>query len=206
MFLVSSCSCLYPIRWSQVLSWEWRCSWSSADRRCSNYIWLINNLIAYQSASYIRDLTVVRIVIQTLNWKENKSVKTIFHSSRLVKLNANVVTERKKKVLWFEISHIYQLVKWTWASSTHHDKKVNFWDVAGIHAFLMTIFIVHVKHKWLFFKSQVEHMPPPYFKITSHINDVQVRMNKSRIWNGSSAESGVIKKVLKKDEVIDKKH
>ena len=45
MLLVSYCSCLYPIRWSQVLSWEWRCSWSSADRRCSNYIWVINNLI-----------------------------------------------------------------------------------------------------------------------------------------------------------------
>ena len=38
MLLVSSCSCLYPICWSQVLNWEWRCSWSSADRRCSNYI------------------------------------------------------------------------------------------------------------------------------------------------------------------------
>ena len=62
MLLVSSCSCLYPIRWSQVLSWEWRCSWSSADRRCSNYIWVINNLIAYKSASYIRDLTVIQNV------------------------------------------------------------------------------------------------------------------------------------------------
>ena len=30
--------------------WEWRCSWSSADRRCSNYIWVINNLIAYRGA------------------------------------------------------------------------------------------------------------------------------------------------------------
>ena len=30
----------------------------SADRRCSNYIWVINNLIAYLGASYIRDLTV----------------------------------------------------------------------------------------------------------------------------------------------------
>ena len=55
---VWSCSCLYPIRWSRVLSWEWRCSWSSTDRRCSNYIWVINNLIAYLSAPYIRDLTV----------------------------------------------------------------------------------------------------------------------------------------------------
>ena len=43
MFLVSFCSCLRSIHWSQVLSWEWRCSWSSADSRCSNYIWIINN-------------------------------------------------------------------------------------------------------------------------------------------------------------------
>ena len=41
MFLVSSCSCLCPIHWSQVLSWKWRCSWSGADRWCSNYIWVI---------------------------------------------------------------------------------------------------------------------------------------------------------------------
>ena len=66
MPLVSSCSCLYSIRWSQVLSREWRCSWSSADRRCSNYIWVIDNLIAYKSASYIRDLTVVIIVRHAL--------------------------------------------------------------------------------------------------------------------------------------------
>ena len=58
MILVSSCICLCPIYWSQVLSREWRCPWSSADRRCSNYIWVINNSIAYKGASYIRDLTV----------------------------------------------------------------------------------------------------------------------------------------------------
>ena len=46
MFLVSSCSGLCPIHWSQVSSREWRCSWSSADRPCSNYIWVINNFIA----------------------------------------------------------------------------------------------------------------------------------------------------------------
>ena len=39
--------CLCAIYWSHVLSGEWRSSWSSADRRCSNYIWVINNLIAY---------------------------------------------------------------------------------------------------------------------------------------------------------------
>ena len=58
MFLVSPCSCLCSIQWSQVLSQEWRCSWSSADRRCSNYIWVIDSFIAYQSTTYIRDLTV----------------------------------------------------------------------------------------------------------------------------------------------------
>ena len=26
---------------------EWRCSWSNANRRCSKYIWVINNFIAY---------------------------------------------------------------------------------------------------------------------------------------------------------------
>ena len=41
-----------------MLSWEWRCSWSSADRRCSNCIWVINNFIAYWGATYIRGFTV----------------------------------------------------------------------------------------------------------------------------------------------------
>ena len=58
MFLLLSCCCLWPSHWSQVWRREWRCSWSSADRRCSNYFWVINNFIAQQCASYIRDLTV----------------------------------------------------------------------------------------------------------------------------------------------------
>ena len=31
---------------SLEVSREWRCSWSSADRRCPNYIWVFNNFIA----------------------------------------------------------------------------------------------------------------------------------------------------------------
>ena len=58
MFLFSSCSCLWPIHWSQVLSREWRCSGGITDRRCSNHIWVINNFIAYWVATYIRGLTV----------------------------------------------------------------------------------------------------------------------------------------------------
>ena len=63
MFLVSSCSYFGRIQWRQVLSREWRCSWSSADRRCSNYIWVIDNCIAYKGAAYVRDLTVCTIVV-----------------------------------------------------------------------------------------------------------------------------------------------
>ena len=63
MIHVSSCRCLSPIYWSQVLSRELRCSWSSAGRRCSNYIWAINNLIVYQSTPYIGDLTVSSILL-----------------------------------------------------------------------------------------------------------------------------------------------
>ena len=59
MFLISSCSCLCSIHSSQVLSREWRCSWSSADRRCSNLIWVIDNFIAYQGATYIGGFTVL---------------------------------------------------------------------------------------------------------------------------------------------------
>ena len=58
MILISSCSCLWPIQRNQVLSWEWRCSWSSADRWCTNYIWVINNFTAYYSATYIRGFMV----------------------------------------------------------------------------------------------------------------------------------------------------
>ena len=43
------------------VSGEWRCSWSSADRRCCNYIWVINNFNAWEDASYIRGLTVLEI-------------------------------------------------------------------------------------------------------------------------------------------------
>ena len=66
MFLVSSRSCLCPIDWSQVLSREWRGSWSSADRRCSNYIWMINKFIGCWGALYIRGLRVRIILILSI--------------------------------------------------------------------------------------------------------------------------------------------
>ena len=40
-----------------MTKWHWHTT-VSYNRRCSNYIWVINNLITYKSASYIRVLTV----------------------------------------------------------------------------------------------------------------------------------------------------
>ena len=64
-----SCGCLCRIPWSQMFSREWRCSWSSADRRCSNYIWVIDNFIAYQGTPYIRGFTVI---ISEVSWHSPK--------------------------------------------------------------------------------------------------------------------------------------
>ena len=44
---IYKCGFLCRIPWRQMSSREWRCSWSSAGRRCSNYIWVIGNFIAY---------------------------------------------------------------------------------------------------------------------------------------------------------------
>ena len=41
--LVLQLSC--PIHWSQVLSREWRCSWSSPVRWCFKYIWVISKML-----------------------------------------------------------------------------------------------------------------------------------------------------------------
>ena len=69
MFLVLSCRCLCPIHWSQVLSRELRSSWSCADRRCSNYIWVINNFFAYKGATYIADVLISN-EIHYVNWSK----------------------------------------------------------------------------------------------------------------------------------------
>ena len=53
---------IYVALGGDELSREWRCSWSRSNRRCSNYIWVINNFIAYQGVTYIRDFTVHQVI------------------------------------------------------------------------------------------------------------------------------------------------
>ena len=47
---------IFLVHWIHGLRREWRCSWSSTDRQCSNYIWVINNFIAYPGVPHIRGL------------------------------------------------------------------------------------------------------------------------------------------------------
>ena len=49
-----------PFHWSDALSREWRCSWSSADRRSSNCIWMMNKFMAYWGVAHIRGFVVLR--------------------------------------------------------------------------------------------------------------------------------------------------
>ena len=61
MSLASFCNCLCRNYWKHMLSQEWRWSLSSADKRCSSYIWMINSFIAHQCATCIRGFTVYHV-------------------------------------------------------------------------------------------------------------------------------------------------
>ena len=105
MILISSWSRLCPILWSHVLSREWRCSWSSADRRCSNYIWVIDSSIAYQGASYIRDLTVTQ-------WGRDK-MAAIFQTTLSNAFSC-------MKMLQFQLRYLWSLFLRVQLTIVHH--------------------------------------------------------------------------------------
>ena len=117
MFLISSWSCLRSIHWSQVLSWEWRCSWSSADRRCSNYIWVINNCTAYEGATYIRGFTVYHITcVGRVSSRQNVMPPII---------NGHMRTSAPESVSrWWTVITFYWI---PWDVFTHPCLHVYFW-------------------------------------------------------------------------------
>ena len=113
MVVISSWICLCPIYWSRMLSREWRCSWSSADRRCFNYIWVINNLVAYKGASYIRDLTVLLIFSQATLLRSSKIIllKLLLHLQGTNELRNNFkwhLTMYNMNISWLSFKYIIQ--------------------------------------------------------------------------------------------------
>ena len=59
-YVLVNSSCLCPIHWSRALRREWRCSWSSANRRCSSYNRVFSNFIANSGATYIEDWQYIK--------------------------------------------------------------------------------------------------------------------------------------------------
>ena len=56
----------------EARSQEWRCRY----RRCSNHIWVINNFIVYQGATYVRSLMVVLYTTSDYMWSYNNDYST----------------------------------------------------------------------------------------------------------------------------------
>ena len=108
MFLVSSCSWLGPVHWRQVLSRVWRCRWSCADRRCSNYICVINKVIANLGAAYIRGFTLIHhlrqcclvFVLFLRNTLHKGSVMWSFDVSLVVSPNKLLIKKIELPVIW----------------------------------------------------------------------------------------------------------
>ena len=135
MFLVLSCSCLCTIYQRHVLSWEWRCSWSTTDRRSSNYIGVI---FVYLSASYIRDLMVYHDFTnknQSLGPTSQMTSQTIFLCK--LKFDGNFILFSSKlqwngcyKILhmsWqlscrgmWKFSYQYDTVRWSYTKKNFH--------------------------------------------------------------------------------------
>ena len=74
MILISSCGCLRPIYWSQVLSREWRCGWSSAAPTTSEWstISLLTNvhliLEVWRYSYYREDLSIFSCPNSLTHW------------------------------------------------------------------------------------------------------------------------------------------
>ena len=101
-----------------VLSREWRSSWSSADRRCSNYIWVINYSIAYQGVVHIRGLTVFLMFyighcnVVLTHWCRGK-MATIFADI----LKNILVNENSHILIQISLKYFVSKVQWT---VSHH--------------------------------------------------------------------------------------
>ena len=134
MILIWSCSCPCAIHWSQVLSREWRCSWSSAGRRCSDYIWVINNFIAYYDATYIRGLMVIEFCLWGIP-TDRKDSHTIF--TLMILIWTHQVLQEGARFSW----KFWIVFCWKW----HHVKLINSWNYCSKNI-LIYIMIYHIMY------------------------------------------------------------
>ena len=157
MFRVSSCSCLRSIHWKQVLSWEWRSSWSSADRRCSIYIWVINNFIAWWGATYIRGFTVYSaascsdvqyvgwdILIQFWFWKYRSKWSPQTVATILVRRNNQWYAVQAVEQTANRMKRVYNRLKFcNWLFFLYRDRCILIFMLSNIPQFWMPQCRIH---------------------------------------------------------------
>ena len=120
MLLVSSCSCLFLIFWSQVLSRERICRWSSAEMRCSNFLCVINNFVAYWGVTYIKGFTVVfDIQINNRSLRLQSSVRyfgSVSHRISMMTSWRRMLSILLVFVWWIHRSPCWAYLLFIWAS------------------------------------------------------------------------------------------
>ena len=110
MFLVSSCSCLCPIQWSQVSSWEWRCQ---LEQRQQAMLQLhLSDRQFYCLLRRARDLTVSYTVHNTTHCEIRRKLKRRKHLFRAVHMYNNHISDVDSKeicyILKVKCTHTYQ--------------------------------------------------------------------------------------------------
>ena len=119
MFLISSYRCLLPNPLKPGR--EWRCSWSNADRRCSNYIRVINNFIALSGAAFIRGLEVL-INCPSASETNLKGMGKIIRRTTESHIRVTAIQSTRNYVCIFP---------WTW--SIVNDMPLCVWDKYHFH-------------------------------------------------------------------------
>ena len=124
MFLVSICSHLCPIHWRQLLSREWRCGWSNADRRCSNDIWVTNTFIAYQGATYIRGLTILVCRVHTISKIEVMANLYKRSFSQFTQFDEFVLDFLFIQLEWFQCVTVIYCFSVSWNLGNHNSRTI----------------------------------------------------------------------------------
>ena len=133
-----------------MLSREWRRSWSSADRQCSNYIWMINKFIAYQDVSYIRVwgyLCFVKKFIKCI-WKLYSPIVSHLPQCVVPKLNINDnvtnLFDARDRIFWLWGSISGLLMHWLLKSPVH--KQAWYWLCRTDNMYYCFRLNSHIRH------------------------------------------------------------
>ena len=129
-----------------MFSWEWRCSWSSTDRRCSNYIVVINKFIVNQGGSFIRGFKVFYVHTKIQPLKKLQCAFTAAFYSQIVIYWSSVAESFSNRKTQFVIEIFCELMLVSYRVLFTHKRATfsiqHFW--AEIHSWIDKILIYYV--------------------------------------------------------------